>query len=298
MISIKRYLENILEEFNDYIKSDPKLCELKNVNFNAGNIPDYTDINIQQLYLLRYAYAYSFEYKSMYHSLFGRQRYENGISVVSIGCGTMIDYWSLVECMKEYGNNSYIKYRGIDTIDWQHKCDSRTIDDVKFIQKDASEIFSKVKCLNSDTYIFPKSISEFSSEKFDVLCNCFAEKQILKDTFYVLISLRSDEFSMNRDMDRTKKIIEAICQNGYNTRDEYNSYIHYKNKDKGIITYDHKFVYPDDAINLIKELNEHCKSYIDTGKNCLDECKRYLTRWPILKPTTIRFQILKFERTD
>lgn len=299
MISIECYLENILEDFESFIDEEPTLCELKNVNFNAGGIPDYTNINIEQLYLLRYAYAYSFEYKSMYESLFSKLRYKNEISVVSIGCGTMIDYWSLAESLVEQKNNlCKIKYRGIDIVDWKYKFDPRHNDDVQFIHDDAVEVFDRAASLNSDVYIFPKSISEFSSEEFNSLCNCFAEKKIIKDIFFVLISLRSDEFSMDRDMDRSRILIEAICQNEYNTTDEYNTYTSFIDKNKGIRSYDHKFIYPNDAINLIKELNEHCREYIHTGENCSDECKKYLTRWPILKPTTIRFQILKFERND
>lgn len=151
MISIEAYLENVLDDFSEYIESEPQLCELKNVNFNAGGIPDYTDKNIEQLYLLRYAYAYSFEYKSMYDSLFDIQKYENRISVASIGCGSMIDYWSLAEALKERGKERcIIKYKGIDVIDWDYKLIPREKDDVSFIHGNAESIFDKAKSLNSD----------------------------------------------------------------------------------------------------------------------------------------------------
>ena len=56
MLTINDYLDNILEEFEDYVYSGVRLCDLKSVHFDAGKIPDYSNIHVQQLYLLRYAF--------------------------------------------------------------------------------------------------------------------------------------------------------------------------------------------------------------------------------------------------
>ena len=63
---INRFLDNVLAEFEVFVQSGQDLCKLRDTHFDAGRIPDYSDINIQQLYLLRYVYAYAFEYKYMY----------------------------------------------------------------------------------------------------------------------------------------------------------------------------------------------------------------------------------------
>ena len=55
MFTINDYLDDILEEFEDYVHSGIRLCDLKSVHFDAGKIPDYSNIHVQQLYLLRYA---------------------------------------------------------------------------------------------------------------------------------------------------------------------------------------------------------------------------------------------------
>ncbi len=52
MISINDYLDIILKDFEEYLRSDPYLCHLKDVHFDAGKVPDYSDIHVQQLYLL------------------------------------------------------------------------------------------------------------------------------------------------------------------------------------------------------------------------------------------------------
>lgn len=59
MINITQYLQDIYEDLQRYVDNDVCLCKFKELNFEAGAFPDYEDINIQQLYLLRYAFAYA-----------------------------------------------------------------------------------------------------------------------------------------------------------------------------------------------------------------------------------------------
>lgn len=134
MFTINDYLDDILEEFEDYVHSGIRLCDLKSVHFDAGKIPDYSNIHVQQLYLLRYAYAYSFEYKCMYRTLLDRTNFRKNISVTSIGCGSMLDYWALANVVPR---SCDIRYRGIDTIDWAYQMEARIQDDVRFICNDA-----------------------------------------------------------------------------------------------------------------------------------------------------------------
>ena len=126
MITIKNYISMIYDDFREYIDQNVNLCMLKTLNYQAGQKPDYSDIHIQQLYLLRYVFSYAFEYKSMFDTLFAREKFKDSIEVASIGCGNMIDYWGLVEALGEIGSGEcYIKYRGIDTIDWNYKIEAR-----------------------------------------------------------------------------------------------------------------------------------------------------------------------------
>ena len=126
----------IYDDFKEYIDQNDNLCMLKTLNYQAGQKPNYSDIHIQQLYLLRYVFSYAFEYKSMFDTLFAREKFRDSIEVASIGCGNMIDYWGLVEVLDEIGNEKcYIKYRGIDTIDWNYKIEAREKDEDRGIKK-------------------------------------------------------------------------------------------------------------------------------------------------------------------
>lgn len=53
VVTINRYLDNILCDFKEYVNSGVELCDLKDVHYDAGKVPDYSDIHVQQLYLLR-----------------------------------------------------------------------------------------------------------------------------------------------------------------------------------------------------------------------------------------------------
>ena len=62
----------------------------------------------------------------MFDTLLAREKFKDSIEGASIGCGNMIDYWGLVEALGEIGSGEcYIKYRGIDTIDWNYKIEAR-----------------------------------------------------------------------------------------------------------------------------------------------------------------------------
>lgn len=174
MISINNYLNSILADFQSYLDEGHQLCDLKSVNYDQGQVPDYTDSHVQQYYLLRYAYGYAFEYKAMYETLLKQYSFRKKISVTSIGCGTMLDYWALVRVLKQKNaENVSIKYIGIDQVKWRYQFSPREDDKVSFCKNDAVKELEQYDQLKSDVYFFPKSISEFSDDDFKRLCKVF-----------------------------------------------------------------------------------------------------------------------------
>ena len=101
MISMSEYLENIYVDFASDINEQTKLCQLKGLNFAAGCLPDYNNLQIQRLYLLRYSFAYGFEYSGIYSEVLARLHNPQKVCVVSIGCGNFLDYWSLVQSIEK-----------------------------------------------------------------------------------------------------------------------------------------------------------------------------------------------------
>ena len=222
----------------------------------------------------------------------------NSISVTSVGCGSMIDYWSLVhalEMRRKIGCS--IRYVGIDKIDWNYKIPKRQNDEVHYLIGNAADIFTNNSQFISDVYFFPKSISEFSDCELNAMANSFSSKKIQKNRFFVCISLREDQGSMDRDMQKTKCIIEAIGKNGFKTKWPYTQYTYF-NCDNGIVSLDDDFQYPSVALEFVKNLYMECANYKIQEKNCQSDCQKYLSRWPVLRVKHIRYQVIMFERVD
>lgn len=297
MISINDYLDKILIEFEAYLAENHELCNLKSVNFDQGRVPNYEDIHVQQYYLLRYAYAYAFEYKQMYKTLFKHYTCPKEIAVTSIGCGTMLDYWALVRVLKQmYRKEVSVKYIGIDQIVWQYVLPQRKNDLVIYCTADAIMEFSQYSSLDSDIYFFPKSISEFSDVDFNCFCNIFEKTPIKQDVIHILISVRSNQGSMERDLQKAELLRKAIVKNGFKTENTCDQFWHATNPNEMIYMADSDFEHPADVIDALKELNARCILYQDAQANCNKDCVSRLTRWPILKQGQVCFSILSFER--
>jgi hypothetical protein len=295
MIDITQYLQGIYEDLQSYVDNDVCLCEFKKLNFEAGALPDYRDIHIQQLYLLRYAFAYAFEYSRMYLDVLSQMDDANHISVISMGCGSRIDYWSLIHALEMKSKmNCSIRYDGIDKIDWNYKIPQRQNDEVHYLIENAADIFTNNCQFIYDVYFFPKSISEFTDSELNAMTNSFSSKKIQKNRFFVCISLREDQGSMDRDMQKTKCLIEAISKNGFYTKWPYNRYTYYDCND-GIVSLDKDFQYPQGAYEFVKILNQKCVNYKIQKMNCQSDCQK-LSRCPILTVKHIRYQVIMFER--
>lgn len=297
MITINDYLDDILKDFWDYLDSGVCLCDLKEVHFDAGRVPNYKKKHVQQYYLLRFAYAYAFEYKCMYIFLFGKSSFGEKIKVSSIGCGTEIDYWSMVEALKECDmEDKVIKYKGFDQIDWFYKFDNREDDTVEFYDGDVVEVFANVESLGSDIYFFPKSISEFSPKQFEVICNAFKNKPIKKEKLHILVSLRSNEFHLDQDAEKVSQLIQAIENNGFSIKDEDILRIDPPDGERKIRIIDNQFQHPFNVYETLSSLNEQCKKFKENWAHCETDCERRLTWKPILNCDQVRFQAITFER--
>lgn len=293
MVTINAYLDRILEDFEEYLKANVCLCKLKEVHFDAGRVPDYSDIHIQQLYLLRYAYAYAFEYKTIYQKIVKQLNPNSSLNVMSIGCGNMIDYWALAQNMSE---DTVINYQGYDCIDWSYKVQKREQDHVRLILGDAMDAIDEMEKFTSDVIILPKSISEFSSSAIDRLCVNLRRKPIEPQVFYLVVSLRSDAHSRTLDMGKTQKIYDAILDAGYSSNQKKDCYFYLKYNDKKIRELDSCFQHPAAVVDLLPVLYTKCIKYKKNGKNCYDSCVQRLNRWPMLRCKDLQWQFFKFER--
>lgn len=293
---IYEYVCNVFDDFKQYVDTNNVLCDLKSITFESNRLPDYHNVHVQQLYLLRYSYAYAYEYKFMYSNLFANNIIEGStISVTSFGCGNMIDYWALVKALNAHNQNSRtVYYTGIDVIDWQYKVRTRKKDTVLFKQADVIDYLKKQTNLNSDIYFFPKSISEFSDSDFNALCYYFHTKPILKDKFYLLVSIRPVDIWGGKDIDRVVQLVKAITVNGFVTTDDLSTYFSPQMKEENIWRLDNDFNYPTEIIDTLKNLTDKCITENSKHQDC-SKCDN-INRSPILTAKYVQYQRLTFYR--
>ena len=158
---LDRSYNSLLAYRDNKIKSGDGLCDLKNVNFMKGFIPDYTDAGQCSLYLLRYGAAYTVEYRAAYDEIFKGQHIIPGhVCILSVGCGTCLDKASAFCAMKKYAQfkDKELVYYGVDIARWNVD----VFDDVEtsFIHKGIQNVGSADIETLVDIVFFPKSLSE------------------------------------------------------------------------------------------------------------------------------------------
>lgn len=300
MITINQYLDGVLAGFKTYLDEGHQLCELKDMNFDAGKIPKYDDVHHQQYYLLRYAFAYAYEYKRMYNRLLTSFVPNGKMTVTSVGCGTMLDYWALVRALEGKNIPARVEYIGIDLVDWNYKIPKRETDTVTFLHKDAVEALLDERVPSSDVFFFPKSISEFPDDVFSKLCGIFENIPFAKRKIYVLSSIRTDETSRKNDLARLDQLTAAICRNGFVVDGFSDGYYGILDEDRELKIHnvDPDFRCPFDAIETIKNLCQRCSSYDDESLDCQKDCEDRLGRMPILTLKQVQYKFLRYERVS
>lgn len=323
IMSMHKYLSTVLSDFNTYLEEakekgiklcDPA-CDLTALTFAQGGIPDYSNVNFQRCYLLRYAYGYMYEYKKMYLDLFEKFTPGDRINVTSIGCGAGLDYWALVRALVKNGFPSLVEYRGIDIIDWHGCAVCARGDEAETVKydfgNDAIEEMAALAAsgeLRSDIYFFPKSIGEFYDDQISALGAAIGNSSVDSGKkIYIMVSMRIEDHHYMNDA-RNITILRAALESSGFSFDESDGFEPVRHEGESIFLgkLDHDFRYPeayhnvDNAINGIGELfrklpmqckfYEECKSPGDSPAKCVDA----LTRSPIFTDSQVCYCILPF----
>lgn len=282
-------LNRIFKDFKKNLSKIENLCDLKGLRFNSGHIPDYSIEIVQQLYLLRYAYAYITEYKYIFDRLFKLNFIEpKDAKVYSFGAGCGLEFYGLYFSLVEQGLK--IKdtgfYQGIDLINWSYSdllklTPDIIINDVEFLDKiDPSY----------NIYMFPKSIGEFSVGEFDHVKDLLTNSISTQKKIVLISSFRE---STPKDYIRFKQICKILDNKGYNSLDDRKEYWGFK---KGTAVYSQNFThFPDEIKNFITDLLNYCK--LEKKQSCNSECSEVLNRCnPILTLAYVSYNVLRFEK--
>lgn len=282
-MNIEDYIRNIYNEFKVYLDKENILCDLNNLHFYSKNIPDYNNIHIQQLYLLRYAYAYIFEYKEMYDKLFSIFLNEiNNINILSIGSGACLDFYSL-----NFICNYPADYLGIDCIDWYYKPENlgNYLCKFKFYQDDFFNIL-KSHSISREIIFFPKSIGELSNECLELL-----PQKINSNNLYLLVSFAFDK----EDRERLDILLNAFKKENFIIHGDIISYKTKKDEAIYISDIESNFKYPIFPIEIKNDLNSLKENFCKYGNICSKYCD--ISRFPITTNSKMNYDIIRLIRT-
>lgn len=290
---IEDKIRSIYSDFQQEAKKAGELCACKELTYAGGNTPDYTNPLVLQNYMLRFFPAYLAEYFLMYMQLFNHKFLTEKLNVLSIGCGSGIDLWGLYFAVKETGKDpgSFIRYTGVDIAPWVYQ-DKLGLKKVRFLTQNIAD-WKKMDRNDYNVFVFPKCIGEFPANIFESICKMFEKTQFSEKKVCGLCSLMDK--GMNSDADRFRRIAQIMMEShGFHCLDELNNYWTAK-RNEGLRAICPSFVYPDDILDRVKYLLNECPTYGEKEKACENDCAN-LNRWPILRTTSLKYKLLRFER--
>lgn len=305
---IQLMIKNIYKIINIYLNSGGNVCELSIDFYNKDSKLDYNKPQVQSSYLLKYALGYSFEYYYMYNHIKSSFINKKEINILSLGCGSCIDYWALCLLLYRENNNLKINYMGIDKIKWtsnniENTFDKNDIDTYKFTKRKFDNCYfveNEINILsyyddifsdninnilnNLDIIIFPRSIGEIfidetnniNTENINIVKNIISN--VRKDEIYILSSIyANNHYHLLNGLSKRYYSINLDSEFAY----------------KGIYGIDNYFEYPDDIKCMYTNL---CEYYVENKNN---RCNKginkncHINNEPILHASKLKYRIKK-----
>lgn len=291
MITITDYINMKAENLKNKLAAGELLCACQSLRFDQGSLPDYENSVLQDVYTLRYGLAYAHEYKRMYARLLEKMTPGRELEVVSLGCGNMVDYWSLRRVLPD---DCHIRYHGVDTIDWNDKFTACPGDTVDFTQQDIYNYIDSCEKLTADIYIFPKSIIELEYDEVQNIGQLFLSKGVEKNEVHLLFSVRENEYSLKRDIAKTRCLYGFMEDLGMECELTADSY--YCGIEKVIDKSDSDFSINrvQGAYELLRNLSGMCERYNNGCCSCCF-CKEN-RNYPMLNNKYMRYQVFTFRK--
>ena len=236
---------------------------------------EYEDRWHEACYTARYMYAYSYEYLQMFKEFLNMVPEVEDLRVASLGCGSMVDAWSLHRAIYTANRDIAVRYYGVDIVSWESKYIPKvtTFKSLKFVNDKAGKFLLEKDKIDYDVIIFPKSIGDIYADHLDFQRVIDALGENSNRRFYLLTSkityagssMRNDEHLLKIASDRI--IASGFCLNKKKKK---------KGEDVPIKNRNNGYIYPVE---------------ID-----INEVKRLSGRYPILRRSFENYSIYEFVR--
>lgn len=216
-LHFENFLQNFLEEkFSQFKKivektSQEERCAIQQA-FNLKTWdPDYSEEAHRVFYFLKYTVQYCVEYREIYREiikLFAKSTKD--ISVISIGCGSMLDLVGLSHASAECRYSPRISYHGIDLVDWScPETSSFKNIETKFTCSDIKDVSPHALTTPCNVIIFPKSISDIPLEAIEKFISALPDS-ILSPALLLVLSRRGVS---KDDLEKAENICNILAEN-------------------------------------------------------------------------------------
>ncbi len=294
---ISRKMSDVFRDFERELSTMDRFCELKGARYDWGNVPDYENIHIQQLYLLRYFPAYLVEYYLIYRKLISYD-FLTHYKVISLGCGANLDFYGLFFALHDHGTAEQaasFSYKGLDKTKWRYQEDLG-VSHYNFIHAHINQ-WNSLDATDYNVIILPKSIGEFSERTFRHLQTIFLKSNFTEKNIVLISSIMQQHNPT--DMYRYETIASLLTTKlNFTNLDNNRTYFHVRDAGTGfgLSNCCEAFYYPDEVKSAVGKLQDRCPVYRKQQKSCEDDCSDALNTEPVLTASYIQFQINRFTR--
>lgn len=270
------FLNELVKNFAKKLTNDDTLCDLSDFTPENAN---YSNLEYQKLYALKYLPAYYFEYSVLAKNLNNRLKQSNldKVNVLSLGCGLIPDYYALehnLSCVA-------FEYHGIDACKWEARTYLPPYDlkKVKLYTDTVDNLTSKHVSV-FDVIIFPKSIGDIDSNaNLDKLATEIAKTT--KNKLYFLNSFVSYSVQNKEHINLFGKIHDKLLAAGFTTSDKHRR----------------SFYFGDHLGVGLKRINYNFNYHTDGFELCEEGCNGCsVIKSPILTNHYMDYQILEYSR--
>lgn len=183
----------------------------------------YDKLQLDSLYMARYAYVYSFEYKEIYSHILDLLD-KTSPKVLTIGTGQGLDYFGLVKAMKQNIIDLPICYTGADINEWACHVTPRAQDQDSFkflIGNEYTKTLNDNKGKESyNVLFFPKMLEEISRIKSSAFIDNIISSITMDNTVYAGITTidtdnKYSQIKANNIAHHIKHLIDKMSSLGY-----------------------------------------------------------------------------------
>lgn len=282
---IKQVLDSFLfsafERFKRVVENEGA-NKIKKFDFETNGV-DYSDQLVRDFYVLKYFYAYLYEFYEIYVKLLETSFFrDKPLNVISLGAGSCVDYFGLFLAKEEKNLSNTIKYHGFDKINWKNS-NGFEIENFYFLEQNIFDLCSLVSYFDStciNIIVFPNSLYELCSNYGQLKPIIFHQDYFTYNVCYIATFRNPIEKIKSRCSEYFDGL-NSLFLDCANFRDTIRFWSKSKTTNSAetpaIIGRKNNFKYPDDIIQYLKfnTVTEKCHNFSSNGQHCNSMCNDF-----------------------